>query len=79
MEDKKRLINELRSKVNFGLLDCKKALIECDWNLEEAYDYLMRFGYSTTRNYENYEEWRYKKYRERVKEEILTGIKEGKL
>lgn len=53
--------------------------MECDWNLEEAEDYLKRFGCPINRNYEDYEEWRYKKYRERVKEEILKGIQEGKL
>lgn len=35
---------ELREKTGVGMLDCKKALTECDGNMEKAIDYLREKG-----------------------------------
>ncbi len=37
-------VKELREKTGAGMMDCKKALIECGGNLEQAVDYLRRKG-----------------------------------
>ncbi len=39
-----KLIKELREKSGAGMLDCKKALNECDGNIEEATKYLREAG-----------------------------------
>ncbi|WP_032112292.1 translation elongation factor Ts [Candidatus Paracaedibacter symbiosus] len=38
------LVRELREKTGAGMMDCKKALIETDGNLEEAIDWLRTKG-----------------------------------
>jgi elongation factor Ts len=38
------LIKELREKTQAGMMDCKKALIECTGDLEKAADYLRKKG-----------------------------------
>jgi elongation factor Ts len=38
------LIKELRDKTGVGIMDCKKALKECDGNIEQAVDYLRKKG-----------------------------------
>jgi elongation factor Ts len=40
------LIKELRERTAAGMLDCKKALTECDGNLDEAIDWLRKKGLS---------------------------------
>jgi len=39
------MIKELREKTQAGMLDCKKALIECGGDMEKAVDYLERKGW----------------------------------
>ena len=41
-----KLIKELREKSGAGMLDCKKALNECDGNIDEAVKYLREAGLS---------------------------------
>jgi elongation factor Ts len=41
-----KLIKELREKSGAGMLDCKKALNECDGNIEESMKYLREAGLS---------------------------------
>jgi len=41
-----KLIKELREKSGAGMLDCKKALVACDGNLEEAIKHLREAGLS---------------------------------
>ena len=38
------LVKELREKTGAGMMDCKKALSECDGNLESAIDWLREKG-----------------------------------
>lgn len=38
------LVKELRDKTNAGMMDCKKALAECNCNMEEAVKYLREKG-----------------------------------
>ncbi|MEJ5363076.1 MAG: translation elongation factor Ts [Spirochaetota bacterium] len=38
------MIKELRDKTQAGMLDCKKALIECGGDMEKAVDYLRKKG-----------------------------------
>ncbi|MEG2247653.1 MAG: elongation factor Ts, partial [Akkermansia sp.] len=38
------LVKELRNKTNAGMMDCKKALIETNGNMEEAVLYLRERG-----------------------------------
>ena len=38
------MIKELREKTQAGMLDCKKALIECGSDMEAAVDYLRKKG-----------------------------------
>ena len=40
------IIKELRQKSGAGMMDCKKALIETDGNMEEAVDWLRKKGLS---------------------------------
>ena len=41
-----KLIKELREKSGAGMLDCKKALNECEGNIEEAIKFLREAGLS---------------------------------
>lgn len=38
------MVKELRTKTGAGMMDCKKALIECDGSVEEAVDWLRKKG-----------------------------------
>ncbi len=40
------LVKELREKTNAGMMDCKKALNECDGDMEAAVDWLRKKGLS---------------------------------
>ncbi len=40
------LVKELREKSGAGMMDCKKALVECGGNFEEAVDWLRKKGLS---------------------------------
>lgn len=40
------LVKELRDKTGAGMMDCKKALTECNANVEEALDWLRKKGLS---------------------------------
>lgn len=40
-------VNELRSKTGAGMMDCKKALTECNGDMEAAVDWLREKGIST--------------------------------
>ncbi len=44
-----KLVKELRDKTNSGMMDCKKALAECDCDLEKAVDWLRQKGLMTAR------------------------------
>ncbi len=39
-----QMVKELRVKTDVGMMDCKKALIECDGNMDEAVKYLREKG-----------------------------------
>ena len=39
-----KLVNELRQKTGAGMMDCKKALLEANGNLEDASDHLRKTG-----------------------------------
>ncbi len=41
------LVKQLRDKTNAGMMDCKKALLESEGNLEEAVDILRKKGVAT--------------------------------
>lgn len=38
------MIKELRERTHVGMLDCKKALVECGGDIEKAIDYLRKKG-----------------------------------
>ncbi|MCF8032189.1 MAG: translation elongation factor Ts [Desulfarculaceae bacterium] len=40
------MVKELRDKTNAGMMDCKKALGECDGDMEKAVDWLRQKGLS---------------------------------
>ncbi|KWZ72245.1 UBA/TS-N domain protein, partial [Anaerococcus hydrogenalis] len=40
------LVKELREKTGAGMMDCKRALVETDGDLEKAVDYLREKGLS---------------------------------
>ncbi|HCR36829.1 MAG TPA: translation elongation factor Ts, partial [Opitutae bacterium] len=42
-----QLVNELRGSTGAGLMDCKKALVETDGNMEEAITLLKKKGIAT--------------------------------
>ena len=44
MEISAKMVKELREKTGAGIMDCKKALKECDGDLEKAADYLKKKG-----------------------------------
>ena len=37
-------VNQLRKQTGAGMMDCKKALVECDGDMEKAIDYLRKKG-----------------------------------
>ena len=37
-------VNELRQLTGVGMMDCKKALVECDGDFEKAIDFLRQKG-----------------------------------
>ncbi len=39
-----KMVKELRDATNAGMMDCKKALTECDGDLEKAKEYLRKKG-----------------------------------
>src|SRR5690625_4664053 len=39
-----KLVKELREMTGAGMMDCKKALVETDGNIDEAIDYLRKKG-----------------------------------
>ena len=39
-----KIVKALRDKTGAGMMDCKKALLETDGNLEKAVDYLRKSG-----------------------------------
>ena len=49
MEISASLVKELREKSGVGIMDCKKALKECDGNIEKAIDYLRKKGIATAK------------------------------
>ena len=42
-------IKELREKTGVGIMDCKKALIECNGDMDKAIDYLRKKGIATAK------------------------------
>jgi elongation factor Ts len=44
MEISAKLVKELRDKTGAGIMDCKKALKECNGDVEKAADYLKKKG-----------------------------------
>ncbi|MBF0453510.1 MAG: elongation factor Ts [Magnetococcales bacterium] len=42
-----KMVKELREKTGVGMMDCKKALAECDGDLEAAVDWLRKKGLSS--------------------------------
>jgi elongation factor Ts len=42
-----KMVKELRDKSGAGMMDCKKALAECDGDLEKAVDFLRQKGIAT--------------------------------
>jgi elongation factor Ts len=38
------LIKELRNKTQAGMMDCKKALVDCDGDIDKAVEYLRKKG-----------------------------------
>lgn len=43
------LVKQLREKTGAGMMDCKKALVECDGDVEKAVDFLRKKGLATAR------------------------------
>jgi elongation factor Ts len=41
------LVKELREQTGAGMMDCKKALVEADGNLQDAVDWLRKKGLSS--------------------------------
>ncbi len=44
MEITAKMVKELRDRTNAGMMDCKKALAECDGDMELAAEYLRKKG-----------------------------------
>ena len=40
-------VKALRERSGAGMMDCKKALVECEGDIEKAVDYLRKKGLST--------------------------------
>ncbi len=38
------MVKELRDRTNAGMMDCKKALVECDGDMDKAVDFLRKKG-----------------------------------
>ena len=38
------MVKELRERTNAGMMDCKKALVECDGDMDKAVDFLRKKG-----------------------------------
>ena len=38
------MVSELRARTSVGMMDCKKALVECAGDMEKACDYLREKG-----------------------------------
>ena len=38
------MVSELRARTSVGMMDCKKALVECGGDMEKACDYLREKG-----------------------------------
>lgn len=45
MQDKTAIIKELRELCGAGVMDCRNALIECEWNIQKAAQTLRDQGY----------------------------------
>jgi elongation factor Ts len=43
------LVKELRDKTGVGIMDCKKALKECEGDVDKAIDYLRKKGIATAK------------------------------
>ena len=41
------MVKQLRDKTGAGMMDCKKALTECDGNMDKAVDFLRKKGLAT--------------------------------
>ena len=41
------MVKQLREKTGSGMMDCKKALAECDGDMEKAVDFLRKKGLAT--------------------------------
>lgn len=63
-----QMVKELRIKTDAGMMDCKKALVECDGNMEEAVKYLREKGIAKAA----------KKADREAKEGVVASIVEGK-
>jgi elongation factor Ts len=42
-----QMVKELREKTGVGMMDCKKALTECDGDMEKAVEFLRKKGLAT--------------------------------
>ena len=49
MEITASLVKELRDKTGVGIMDCKKALRECEGNVDQSVDYLRKKGIATAK------------------------------
>lgn len=47
MEISASMVKELREKTGVGMMDCKKALKECDGDIEKSIEYLRKKGIAT--------------------------------
>lgn len=45
MGDKTAIIKELRELCGAGVMDCRNALVQCEWNIEKAAEALREQGY----------------------------------
>jgi len=44
MEISAKAVQELRARTNAGIMDCKKALLECDGDMDKAVEWLQKKG-----------------------------------
>ena len=42
-DEQKELCKQLRIETGYGLMDCNRALSECEWDIEKAKDWLRQF------------------------------------
>ena len=49
MEISAALVKELREKTGVGIMDCKKALKECEGDIDQSIDYLRKKGIATAK------------------------------